>query len=324
MKLGLIGLQGSGKTTVWQVLTGSTLSHPPEPNIAVVRIPDSRLDFLKTAFQPERITQAEIELIDYPGFSKSTLANLEVADTLVYVIPFWGTFSEPGRAMNEVESELILRDLEICDARLKKLAKVKPTEEAHLLEHCKVVLEEDKPLRNIEVKPDEEKLLRGFGFLSQKPVILVLNGEKDGPVEELAAQKNLPLITFNAKLELEISELTPEEREEYEKEFGIGELPLERFIRTGHTGLGIITFYTVVGKEVRAWLLKKDSSAVQAAGKVHSDMERGFIKAQVIGFKDFKTVGSLKEAKEKGLLRLVGKDHTVNDGDIIEFKFHVA
>jgi len=328
MKLGIIGVQGSGKTTVFRALTNGKLTHPPEPNIACVKVHDERLDFLSSVFKPKKTTYAEIEFIDPPGFTKSTLALLQPADALINVIPFFGEFKEPIKYMNEVSNELILKDLELCETRLEKLSPKDPTEktkettEIKFLEQCKVVLEKAIPLRKLEFREDEAKLIKEMGFISQKPMVLVLNKENEKMSPELEAKAksdSISLVDFNAKLELEIAELSPEERDEYEKEFGTGEPPLQKFIRIGYPGLGIITFFTVVGDEVKAWLLKTRTPVIQAAGKVHSDMERGFIRAQVIGYEDFKSTGSFKDAKEKGLIRLVNRDYVVKDGDIIEF-----
>ncbi|MDI6840584.1 MAG: DUF933 domain-containing protein [bacterium] len=345
MKLGIIGVQGAGKTTVFRALTygvGARLARPyntkaQEPNVVSVPVPDERLDFISTVFKPKKITYAEIEFIDLPGFTKSTLAMLQTADALVNVIPFFGEFKEPVKYMNEVSNEIVLRDLELCEARLDKFSKIKDRHskcseeslELKFLEQCKAVLEKATPLRRLEqvkLGKNELKLIKEVGFISQKPIVLILNRENEKMSDELkvkAESDGLPLIDFNAKLELEIAELNPEERDEYEKEFGTGEPPLKKFIRIGYPGLGIITFFTVVGDEVKAWLLKAETTVLKAAGKVHSDMERGFIRAQVISYNDFKTAGSFKEAKEKGLIRLVNRDHVVKDGDIIEFKFHV-
>ncbi len=313
MKIGFIGVQSSGKTTVFRLLTNGKLATPGKPNIACIHIPDKRLDFLSKVLTSKKTTYAEIEFIDPPGFSASAFSVLQQTDALIQVIPFFGDFKEPEKLMNKVNSELIARDLELCNERLTKSQN---KEETELLNQCKSILEKNEPLREIEFKEEAQSLLRGFGFLTQKPMVLVLNYED----KELASKYP---ISFNAKLELEISELPEDERVEYEKEFKITELALQKFIRIAYPDLGIITFFTVVKDEARAWQIKEGTSVVQSAGKVHSDMERGFIKAQIIGFEDFKSCGSFKDAKEKGKLRLVNKDYTVQDGDIIEFKFNV-
>jgi len=282
MKLGIIGLKGSGKTTVFRVLTHGKIAHPPlevapqleviPPNTASIKVPDPRLDFLASVFKPKKTTYAIFEFIDPPGFAKATLSLLQTVDALIHVIPSFGEFKEPIKYFDEVMGEI----------------------------------------EQIE-------------SLSQKPMVLILNrGEEvNNEIIERAEKQSLPLVDFNAKLELEIEEFEPNERDEYEKEFGIGEPPLQRFIRIGYPGLKIITFFTVVGDEVKAWQLNPETPVVRAAGKVHSDMERGFIRAQIIGYEDFKSVGSFGLAKEKGLIRVVNRDYIVQDGDIIEFRFHV-
>ena len=328
LKLGITGVESSGKTTVFRLFTHKKSSSPSASNLANISIPDERLDFLNSVFRPKKTTYAKLEFLDPPGFAKSSFSLLQPLDALIYVVPCFGEFKNPQKSMQDLLTELILRDAEICETALEKLndpkekmleksSGVHPTQ---LLERCSSALLEPISLRQLEFNEAEEKFLRGFGFLSQKPAIVILNSENPdvGAIHELP----LPVITFNAKLELEISELTPEERKEYEQEFGIGEPPFERFIRLGLPGLNLATFFTVVGDEVRAWQIPEGTSVIKAAGKVHSDMEHGFIRAQVIGFEDFKSVGSFKDAREKGLLRVVNRDYIVQDGDIIEFRFH--
>lgn len=328
MRVGIVGTEGAGKTTVFQALTRSKGTIPTAHNIASVNIPDSRIDFLSDVFKPKKTTYAKIEFSDPPGFSRKSLALLQPVEALVYVIPVFGKFDNPARLMQNLGTELILRDSEICDNAIKKVQNPK---EKELLEKCSYALLDGTPLREVELNEEETKLLKGFGFLTLKPAVIIFNiGQAgmstDSMGEELdkvrAGFKTTPTIELNAKIESEIAELNEEERKEYEAEFGIGEPPLNRFVRIALPLLKVISFFTVVGDEVRAWQITQGTQVIKAAGKVHSDMERGFIRAEVIGIEEFKLAGSFKAAKDKGLLRTVKQDYIVKDGDIIEFKFH--
>jgi len=322
LKLGITGVESSGKTSIFQLFTHKKISSPSVSNLQDVSIPDERLDWLSSVFKPKKTTYAKLKLLDPPGFTKLTLSLLQPLDALIYVIPCFGTLKDPQKSLQELLTELILRDVEICEGALEKsIVGVHP---AQLLERCSSALLESTPLREVEFNETEEKFLMGFGFLSQKPAIVILNSEKNdvGAINELPP----PVITFNAKLELEISELTQEERKEYEQEFGIGEPPFERFVRLGLPSLKITTFFTVVGDEVRAWQIPERTSVIKAAGKVHSDMERGFIRAQVIGFEDFKSANIASDVGQTfrfaKFARVVDRKYIVQDGDLIEFKFH--
>lgn len=332
MKLGITGVQGAGKTTVFQVLSHAKLSTPQALNLATIDIPDTRLDFLSQLFKPKKTTYAKVELLDPPGFTKASLALLQPVDALVYVIPFFGRFNDPAvggaKSMQELSTELILRDGEILDNAIKKANEAKDVMTLPLLEKCNSALLEGKPLRELGLGEEDEKLLRGFGFLTLKPILIIFNISERAALPTsmdsiIAGFKAPPIIQFNAKLESEIIELSEVERKEYALEFGIGEPPLDRLVRIGLSELKVISFFTVKGDEVRAWQIPQGTRVIKAAGKVHSDMERGFIRAEVIGIDELKFVGSFKVAKEKGLVRVVKQDYIVRDGDIIEIKFKV-
>lgn len=334
MKLGITGVHGSGKTTIFQLLTRGKLGTPPAPNdvrphLASIDIPDHRVDFLSEVFKPKKTTYAKLELLDPPGFTSTSLALLRTADALIYVVPFFGRFNDPSNSLHELSSDLILRDSEILENAIKKSNSrdVRNIPELPLLEKCHSILLEGKPLIELGLTEVDQKLLRGYGFLTLKPVIIILNTGESSVLPTsmdsiMVGFKSPPVIQFNAKLELELLELSETERKEYASEFGIGEPPLDRFIRIGLPVLKVITFFTVKGEEVRAWQIPDGTQVIEAAGKVHSDMERGFIRAEVIGFDEFKFAGSFKVAKEKGLVRTVKQDYIVKDGDIIEIKFH--
>ena len=255
---------------------------------------------------------------------------LQTMDALIYVIPFWGSFDKPLKYLSDLQAELILRDVEMCENAIKKGESPKIVE---LLTKCKTALDESIPLNKITLNEEEEKSLRGFGFLSQKPAIVILNidTKDDKEMAEFKDKSSLPLLILNASVELEILELDPADRAGYCKEFGIDKPIIERFAEAAYTPFKLVVFFTVGEDEVRGWQVTKGMKAPQAAGKVHSDMEQGFIKADVIGFEDFKkvlaTVNSpevaFKTAKGNGLLQVVDKEYTVKDGDIIDFKFNV-
>ena len=319
MKLWIIGLQGVGKTTIFQLLTHRKLATNPAHKVmcgANIDVPDTRLDFLSETLKSKKTTYAKIELIDLPGFTKTNLTSLQIADALIGVIPLFGKFNEPKKQWQELISELILRDKEICENTLKK---IKTLQEKELLEKCNYKLSEGILLREIGINDVELKLLRGYGFLTLKPSVVILNTEDLN--KEIDLDTNI--LKFNAKLEIEISELTEEDRKEYQKEFGITGSPIDRFVKFAFPALKVISFFTVVGDEARAWQIMEGMPIIKAAGKVHSDMEQGFIRADIIGFEDFKSAGSFKSAKEAGKIHTVKQDYIVKDGDIIEFKFKV-
>lgn len=326
LQVGIIGTRGSGKSTVFTALTEIEDSHREEPNIGVIKVPDNRLDLLEKLCNPKKLTRETIEFVDCKEFH-SALRN---ASLFLDVIPIFGTFKEPLKFVEETASDMIIRDLEICEERCKKLkrsANPEDKKEYALLEKCKERLEDGIPLRNLEFSPFEEKLLRGFSFLSEKPLILVANLEegKEPPWElkSYAKRENIVLLSIYGLLEKELLQIEGDDRISMAKEFGIEESGIERFAGAIYKSAGIISFYTVVRNELRAWAIKRGTSALKAAGKIHTDMERGFIKAEVISFEDFKKIGSFQEARHRGLLRLESKDYIVNDGDIIEFKFNV-
>jgi ribosome-binding ATPase len=331
MKIGIVGQPSSGKTAIFKLLTSqiNTVS-TGKPLIWTMDIKDSRLDFLASIFNPKKLTYVKLELNDVPGFSKTGLALLQTMDALIYVIPFWGSFDKPLKYLSDLQAELILRDVEMCENGINKSESPKTSE---LLKKCKTALDESIPLSKVTLNEEEEKYLRGFGFLSQKPAIVILNtdNKNDKEITEFKNKNSLPLLILNASIELEILELDPSDRDTYCKEYGIDKPVIERFAEVSYAPFKLVIFFTVGEDEVRGWQVTKGMNAPQAAGKVHSDMERGFIKADVIGFEDFKkivaTVNShavaFKTAKGNGLLQVVDKDYIVKDGDIIDFKFNV-
>jgi len=364
MRLAITGFSSSGKTTLFNAITGLNLPvaiYPTlaesgaEPHIGVVNVPDERVDRLASILKPKKKTYATIEYIDYAGLTKDAIQNSNVfnilkdADAIVHVIRAFEDPAvlhpsgavDPVRDVKEFESELILHDLELIEKRLERIAlalKKGKKEEAHgerdFLAKCRKALENETPLRDIDFNKEEKKIMQTYQFLTTKPEIIILNiGEEDLNTDkerELINKINSSLVprpsslSLGGKLEMEVSQLPEDERGAFLDSLGIKEPAKNKLCRASYEALGLITFFTVVGDEVRAWTIKKGTPAQKAGGKVHSDMERGFIKAEVISFDDFLLSGeSMAIAKSKGLLRLEGKDYIVKDGDIINFRFHV-
>ena len=360
MKIAIIGLSNSGKTTVFNALTGMNIEATVyatvtgEPNIGVVKVPDLRIDTLTGVFKPKKTTNASIEYIDYIGLTKGDVKqNRKVFDlikdveAIVHVVRAFDDESvihplgniDPARDIETLELELIFGDLDLVEKRLDRMEEAqkksgkKPDEsEKKLLVKCREFLMKETALRDVEFTEEELKAMRALQFMSTIPKVIVLNiGEKD---LETDYEKNLrssiperhqsiPVLTLCGKIEMEIAQLTPEEKGPFLEELKIDEPASNKLINTCYQMLGLISFLTVGEDEVRAWTIRKGTDAVNAAGKVHSDIARGFIRAEVISYADFISSGTMNAAKEKGLLRLEGKTYEVKDGDIINFRFNV-
>jgi len=359
VKVGIIGLSNTGKTTVFNALTGQNLDAPiyaataGEPHRGVVKVPDERLGRLSEIFKPKKTTYATIEYIDYIGISKGdpdqnrkVFDLIKDADASVHVIREFaddmvfhplGSIN-PLRDIETVELELIFGDLEFLEKRLERMeqsvkrGKKIDESEKKLILKCKEELEKEVALRHVAFSEQELLAMRHMQFLSTKPEVLLLNvGEKNLHADSMkglqssihASYPSLPVLTMCGKLEMEITQLPPADANLFLKELGVEEPASHKVIRTCYELLGLISFFTYAGDEVRAWTITKGTHAQRAAGKVHTDIERGFIRAEVISFEDFLSVGTMHHAKEKGLLRLEGKTYEVKDGDIINFRFNV-
>ncbi len=346
MKIALCGLPFSGKSTVFKALVGkktqpkSSASGKLQLNIGTLEVEDERLRKLAQLLNSQKVTYPKVSLVDLTYLAESTSKGIEAAhlkefDALGLVI---GAFSSqnPVEDLANIESELILADLQVVQNRIEKInkeRKSRPKKEEEpellLLERLAKALEENT-LKQLSLGAEELKLLSGFQLLSLKPAITVANisesqlNQKDrGELEKQAQAKNYPFFAICAKLEAEIEELAESERAEFMKEMGLAVLSRDKFIQVCLQAHDRVMFFTVVGKEARGWLIPQGASAVVAAGSVHSDMERGFIRAEVINYQDFAKCGSFAKAKEQGLLRLESKEYPVQDGDIINFKFSV-
>src|SRR5690242_1175057 len=352
MKTAIIGLPMVGKTSLFTILTGvhqETHIGSTAARVGVAKVPDSRLDELAKLFEPPKITHATVEYVDMPAISKenlrdpSYLASLRVVDAFAHVlrlfpdetVPHEKGSVDPLRDLEDVETELILSDLVVVEKRLERLEKdrkkIKNPELDHefaLLEKCKAALEANQSLRQLELDADDEKRIRGFQFLSQKPMLYVLNlGESEaGKLHErekeyregpLKGRKHTSATAVCGKIEAELAELPAEDQREYLASYGLSESGLVRLISATYSLLGLMSFLTAGETEVRAWTIPMQSTAVKAAGAIHSDFEKKFIRAEVVNWKALVDYSGYPGVREKGLLRLEGKEYVVKDGDVL-------
>lgn len=344
MKVGLIGHRGAGKTTVFNMLTGlqaqvGGYGGKEEVHLGVIKVPDARVDKLSQVFKPKKTTYAEIRFTDFPASqndddlkgNSNLITQMREVDAMALVLRDFEPDAGPLRQLNDLLTEMILADLTVVENRRTRLKKEKarPQEEA-LLERCATALENEESLRNLEFSADDESILSGFGFLSRKPVLVLFNQSDDKAGQPLSAAyqdelkpRGLEGLALAGKVEMEVAQLDENDREAFLKEIGIEEPARERFIRTSYRLLDLISFLTTGEDEVRAWTITQGTIARKAAGKIHSDIERGFIRAEVVAYDDFVALGSEAKCKEAGKLRLEGKDYIVKDGDIIHFRFAI-
>jgi len=358
MKTGIIGLASSGKSTLFHLLTGAGAPAPggrPEARVGVARVPDPRVDALSGLFKPKKKTYATVDYVDVPGVSKgegSALVDLPAlrgVDALLHVVRAFESDAVPHpdgsvdalRDAKMLELELILADLQAVDKRLEKLEgnikkanKPEDVAERAIFVKMKAWLEDERPLREQEFTDEERRRLRNYSFLTEKPMLLVVNlGEADvrsaaawlqkSGLPAFAARPYLALCPVSAPIEAEMAELKAEDARAFREDLGLQEPGLDRVIRTSYELLGLLSFLTAGEDECRAWTIRKGTRAPLAAGAIHSDIERGFIRAEVVSFEDLMAAGSLAACREKGTLRLEGKDYEVRDGDVINFRFNV-
>jgi len=344
-----------GKTSLFTILTGvheAGRLGSMQTRIGVAKVPDPRLEALAGIFHPRKIVHATVEYIDTPAISKealrdpSFLAGLRVADAFAHVlrmfeddaVPHEAGSLDPERDADNVEVELILSDLVVVEKRLERLdkdrKKIKSPDLDHefeVLRKVRATLEGNRPIRSMELTEDEQKRIRGFQFLSQKPMLYVLNlGEADAPrlheIEmelrdgPLGAHPHTGVTAVCGKIEAELAELSGEEAREYLASYGLAESGLERMVTATYSLLGLMSFLTAGEDEVRAWTIPVNSKAVKAAGAIHTDFEKRFIRAEVVNWQVLVENGGYAGAREKGLLRLEGKDYIVKDGDVLEIR----
>jgi GTP-binding protein YchF len=359
---GIIGLPNVGKSTVFKALTSAKaeVANYPfctiDPNVGVVPVPDPRLETLEKIYHPKKLTPTTVEVVDIAGLVQGAsdgeglgnkfLGHVREVDALLHVVRCFedpevihtAGEMDPKRDIEVIETELILSDLEILDRRAQKIEKKAKSggkserDELKLIITLRNVLNEGRSLRGFHLEPKQREMIQGYHLLTLKPLLYVANisdydSESENKflkvVQEIARVEHTTVIAIAGGTEAELSALSLQEKQEFISELNLEEPGLNRLVKAAYDLLGLLTFFTGGEEEVRAWTVVKGSKAPQGAGKIHSDMERGFIRAEVIRFSDLCEAGSVQKVKEGGLLRLEGKDYVIQDGDIVFFRFHV-
>ncbi|MBW6458260.1 MAG: redox-regulated ATPase YchF [FCB group bacterium] len=357
MQLGFIGPKLSGKSTLFELLTQDKYetvhSGMAEYRRGQVLVPDERIDRLSEIYKPKKTTYALFDCIDVMGIPATLrtdqaakyLEAVRQTDSLVAVLRAFDGYDaegnpariDPVKDLRTLEEDLIFADLLVAETRLEKVLHMKARsapqfnpKELGVLEKCKSSLDDNRSLRDIELYPEEEKLIRGFQFLSRKPLMAVLNCDEAHYARRAEYESGfgnafpaIPVTSVSALAEKEIMELEADERAVFMEELGIDEPAIHHVITTSYAAFGLISFFTVGEDEVRAWTLRKGETAPEAAGTIHSDLQKGFIRAEVIAYDDFMREGGMAAAKAKGLVRLEGKEYVVKDGDILNIRFNV-
>jgi GTP-binding protein YchF len=345
MKAGLVGYAQSGKTTLFNALTGlhKTGAGRPQVNLGAIKVPDPRVDALSAIFKPRKTTYADVRFVDVPGpagkgsgLDADSLRALAEVDAFCLVVRGFaaagGAAADPERELRDFDAELVLHDLAIVERRLERLLKEhgRGSAEHQELERLHPQLERGLPLRAMRWSEAEERELGHFDFLSRRPMLVVVNvGEEaaaappPAAVERAASERGAEVLSLCAAVEAEIAELDPAEQPEFLASLGLAEPARARFIRAAYHLLDLVSFLTVGEDEVRAWPTRRGDRAPRAAGRIHSDLERGFIRAEVVHYDDFMALGSEARARQEGRLRLEGKEYVVKDGDILNIRFSV-
>ncbi|MFZ5642249.1 MAG: redox-regulated ATPase YchF [Bacillota bacterium] len=362
LSAGLIGLPIVGKTTVYNLVTNAGaetskfLTGKSETNISMADVADRRVDFLSNMYKPKKTIFAQVKFSDVPGLVRGAsqgqgvgnafLDGIRQTDLLVHVIRAFenpeilhvdGSIS-PLRDVETIDLELLLADMDFVEKRIQRIEagkkiKKENLDELAVMKKLLAGLEKEIPVSKQDLQEEERQILVNYSFFTDKPMILVVNTDENqlrsgdypgkSSLVDLAAKRGIGLIEVCGQMEMEISQLPDEDREIFMEDLGVEELGAERLTRAVYETLGLISFFTVGEDEVKAWTIEKGTDAKRAAGKIHSDIERGFIRAEVVGYNDLVELGSMAKVKEKGLARLEGKEYIVQDGDIINFRFNV-
>ncbi len=359
MKLGIVGLPNVGKTTLFNALTGAGAetggytNAGAKPNLGAARVPDERLDWLAEYYHPKKYSPASIDFVDVAGVGKGAgkgnalLQTIRQTDALVHVVRCFENDelflekADPRRDAEDLDTELILADMEVVERRLDKARKAaksgekKAKRETEMCEALLAHLGDGKPARSFPFTEEDADILQDGGLLTVKPVIYAANMDETGmasyrtderflALEALASEQGAAVLPVAAKFEEDIADMDAEEAALFMEELGLTERGLDRLIRTSYDLLGYISFLTAGEDDVHAWTIVRGTKAPRAAGKIHSDIERGFIRAEIVAFEDLKACGSIAAAREKGLFRLEGKEYVMQDGDVTNFRFNVS
>ena len=362
LEVGIVGLPNVGKSTLFNAITkaGAEAANYPfctiEPNVGVVAVPDGRLEVLTKLYSSKKTTPASVRFVDIAGLVKGAskgeglgnkfLEHIRQVDAIAHVVRCFEDENimhvadtiDPLRDIDTIQTELCLADLDVVDKRLAKVAKLLKSGskeaklEAEILERVKNALDNAKPARSLNLSDEELFIIRDANLLTLKPTLYIANVAEDeltaensyvAKVRELAAQEKAQVVVICAKVESEIAELDADEAKEFLADLGLESSGLDRLIHAAFDLLGLMTFLTAGTDECRAWTIKKGTPAVKAAGKIHSDIERGFIRAEIVNYDDLIKLGSVNAARDKGLVRLEGKDYIMQDGDVTYFRFNV-
>lgn len=359
---GIVGLPMSGKSTLFHLLSNTNIgdsrstSSKSTADTAMARVPDSRIEYLSSVFEPTKTTYAQVMLSDLPGlisesasgrsYNSRFLSGIREVDAILVVVRVFrdesvgysGDSIDPVSDLSTIESELILADLQVVETRLERLSnsrKLTPEQRAEIpvLEKIRDGFMDQQWLADLPLTAEDTQLLQGYGLLTAKPMILVINLDEEqfaaheyegrDELRQYVERRKCEAVELSCKIESEIMSLDESDRDELMNEYGIDEPGVSKVARAVYASLGLISFFTVGKDEVRAWTVARGTSAKRAARAIHSDIERGFIRAEVVSFDDFQRAGSIAAARTQGTLRLEGKDYEVQDGDIIEFRFNV-